>query len=180
MILHFDNSYSIYIFGWRILSKIPLMYYQEHHLFQCAKWCNPVISEVVASCNHTYRLYKHLGSILLWPCVFQILSDFRLFQPTLSLQQVNDRTKPFGKEWSDKTCLLFVNVMYLPRYFLGISVDCSHMMGLYLMEGYLLFNSGFWTLDSITLYPLVTSKLTAALVIANGLLWLIWRLIKCW
>ena len=65
VILHFSNSFRIYVFSLRIFSEISLDVLSKHPLLQCAKWCNPVISEVVASYNHTCRLYEHLESILL-------------------------------------------------------------------------------------------------------------------
>ena len=87
VILHFVNSFCIYVFSLRILSKISLDILSRGSFVPMCKMMYLVISEVVTSYNHICRLYDHLGSILIWPCVFQILSSLCLFQPTSSLQQ---------------------------------------------------------------------------------------------
>ena len=128
------------------------MYYQEHHLFQYAKWCNPVISELVDSYMSSVRAPgKYLTLTLCFPVFNRSLSvSPNIESPTM-------RHVPLGKGRSGKTCLLFVNVMYLSWYFLRISVNCSSYDGNLFNGGVTLFLSGFWKLESIALYPLVTS-----------------------
>ena len=76
VILHFGNLIpSVYTFSAEEFYPIFLLIcYQEYHLSQCAKCCNPVISKVVASYNHTC-LHELLGSILLWLC-FPVFNRF--------------------------------------------------------------------------------------------------------
>ena len=179
VILHFGNLIpSVYTFSAEeFYPRFPLMFYQEYHLSQCAKWCNPVISKVVASYNHTC-LHEHLGSILLWLCfpVFNRFSSISANNESLTMRHV-----PFGKGWSGKTCLLFVKVMNLPWYFLRISVSCSLHDATLFNGGMTLFNSGFWTSEWIAFYPLVTSDLLlhwSLLMVCSG--WLGDWSSKCW
>ena len=130
--IDFVYTFSAYEF----FPKFLLIYYQDHHLLQCAKWCDLAVNifKWFLSIPANIRVSNNKACTFCNRMIGQIL---------FSISECN---------------ILFLNARYLSWSFVGISVNCSSYDGTLFNGGVSLFNSNFWTLDSIALFLLVTSN----------------------